>query len=57
MIMTNEEVYTVEETAKILKVSPDTVRKLINNGELEARRVGRQLRVTREAIDRFLGRK
>jgi excisionase family DNA binding protein len=57
MIMTKEEVYTIEETANILKVSTETIRKLIARGELEARRVGRQYRITREAIDKFLGRK
>ena len=57
MIMTQAEVYTIDEAAKILKVSTETVRKLIANKELEARRVGRQYRITREAIDRFLGRK
>lgn len=57
MLMTQEEVYTIEEAAKILKVSTETIRKLIASGELEARRVGRQYRITREAIDKFLGRR
>lgn len=56
MLMTQEEVFTIEEVAKILKVSEETVRRLISNGELEARRVGRQYRITREAINKFLGR-
>lgn len=56
MIMTQEEVYTIEEVAKILKVSEETVRRLIASGELDARRVGRQYRITRAALDKFLGR-
>lgn len=48
--------YTVEEVAKILKVSTSTVRKLIKSGKLEAIEVGNQYRVTEEELDRFLGR-
>jgi excisionase family DNA binding protein len=54
--MTKEEVYTIAEAAKILKVSEETIRRLIASGELQARRVGRQYRITREALDQFLGR-
>jgi putative molybdopterin biosynthesis protein len=56
MLMTQEEVYTIEEVAKILKVSEETVRRLIASGDLDARRVGRQYRITRESINKFLGR-
>lgn len=56
MVMTQEEVYTIEEVAKILKVSVETVRRLITNGELDARRVGRQYRITRAALDKVLGK-
>lgn len=55
MIMAKDEVYTIAETAKLLKVSEETVRRLIANGDLEARRVGRQYRITRETIDKYLG--
>jgi excisionase family DNA binding protein len=47
------EIYTIEEAAKILKVSDDTVRKMIKNGELEARKIRGQWRIRREAIDRL----
>ena len=46
--------YTVEEVAKILRVSPPTVRKLIKEGQLKAVRVGVQIRIQKEELDRFL---
>jgi excisionase family DNA binding protein len=48
-------VYTVEEVAGILKVSVQTVRKLIKEGKLKAFRVGLQLRVRKEDLDRYMG--
>lgn len=48
-----EEVYTVEEVAKLLKVSVKTVRTLIKEGKIESFRVGVQRRITREALERF----
>ena len=50
-------VYTIEEVAKILKVSQMTVRRLIDEGELEAFKVGNQWRITKEALDRFMQKK
>lgn len=47
-------VYTLEEVADILKVSVSTVRNLIKSGQLKAIRVGFQLRVRKEDLDRFL---
>jgi putative molybdopterin biosynthesis protein len=54
--MAEEQVYTVEEIAKILKVSVETVRRLIARGSIEARRVGSQYRITKQALDKYLGR-
>lgn len=47
-------VYTLEEVADILRVSPQTVRKLIKEKRLKAIRVGVQLRVRKEDLDRFM---
>ena len=47
-------VYTIEEVADILKVSTTTVRKLIKEKKLKVTRVGMQLRVRKEDLDRFL---
>lgn len=48
------ELLTVQETAKLLKVTPTTVRRYIMAGHLPAVKVGRRVRVRREAIDDLL---
>ena len=47
--------YTVTEVAKILKVNRNFVYKIINNGELEAVRIG-SIKVKREALNRYVER-
>lgn len=47
-------VYTVEEVADILKVSPQTVRALIKRGEMKAVRVGGQIRIRQQDLDEYL---
>jgi excisionase family DNA binding protein len=47
-------VYTVEDVARILKVDEQTVRKLIADGELRYKRVGRQYRITKEMLQEYL---
>jgi excisionase family DNA binding protein len=46
----------VREVADQLGVHPETIRRLIHDGRLDAVRVGRVLRVHREAVDSFLAR-
>lgn len=45
---------TVKESAEILRVSPLTVRRYIAARRLSVVRVGRRLRVPREAVERFI---
>jgi excisionase family DNA binding protein len=45
------EVYTVTEVAAIFRVPSDTVRRLINRGDLPAIRLGRVYRVPKAVID------
>ncbi|HEY8792889.1 MAG TPA: helix-turn-helix domain-containing protein [Gaiellaceae bacterium] len=47
---------SVREVADQLGVHPETIRRLIHDGRLDAVRVGRVLRVHRAAVDRFLAR-
>jgi excisionase family DNA binding protein len=47
------ELLTVQDTARLLKVSTVTVRRFIADGKLAAVRVGKGVRVHREAIDRL----
>jgi excisionase family DNA binding protein len=49
-------VYTIAEVARILKVSEQVVRQLVQSGELESKRVGRQYRITRDMLDRYLNK-
>jgi excisionase family DNA binding protein len=48
------EFLTIKETAKLLRVSPITIRRYIASGQLAAERVGRGIRVRREAIEEFV---
>ena len=45
------ELLTVYETARLLKVSPITIRRYIASGRLPAVRVGRLVRLDREAVE------
>jgi len=59
MIMAPEQqeiVYTISEVARLLKVSDQVVRQLIDRGELRYKRVGRQYRITREMLDEYLNK-
>src|SRR6266550_5980135 len=47
------ELYTVRETANLLRVSEITVRRYIADGRLPAVRVGRAVRVEKEAVERL----
>ena len=44
---------TVSEVAKLLRVNKNFVYRLINDGELEAVRIG-SIKVTAEAVDRYV---
>ncbi len=48
------ELFTVDETARILKVSSMTVRRYISMGKLPAVRVGRGVRVEQSALASFV---
>ena len=46
--------YTVTETAKLLKVSPRTVRRWIGKGDLTVHRFGRQIRISDSDLMTFI---
>lgn len=52
----HDELLTLQEAAEHLKVTPRTIRNLISDGELPARRIGksRMLRVQASALDGLL---
>ncbi len=49
-----DQVLTVEEVAEELRVSTQTVHKLIREKKLKAFRVGVQVRVKRSELDRYI---
>ena len=51
-----ESLVSVRDVAAQLGVHPETIRRLIHDGRLDAVRVGRVLRVHRAAVDSFLAR-
>ncbi len=46
-----EDIYTLEEAAKYLKLSEDTIRRLIKQKKLKAHKVGGQWRIKRQTLD------
>ena len=49
-----EELLTVDDIARILKLNPQTVRNWIDQGFLHAIRIGRRVRVRRSEFDRLI---
>jgi len=52
--MTDEQYYTIEEVAKILKVAYLTVYRWIQGGKLPSVKAGKQYRVKKNDLDTFL---
>ena len=47
--------YTIQETAKVLQVTPQTIRSYIKQGRLKAQRIGKPILVTENNLKEFLG--
>lgn len=47
-------VYTTQEVAEILKITPSSVIKLIKNKELKAKKIARQWRITDSHLVEFM---
>ena len=52
--MTEEKYYAIEEIAKTLKVAYLTVYRWIQSGKLVAFKAGKQYRVKKEDLDKFI---
>lgn len=52
--MMDMEIYSVKEVAIILKTTRQQVRKMIQNEELPAVKVGREWRISSEALQDFI---
>ena len=57
MEIRENEVYTHEETGKLLKVSPSTVTRMIKKGLIQAAKVGKQYRIMGKEILRVVSPK
>ena len=54
LTMTEERLYTVTEVAKILRVSPRTVRNMIRDKELAAFMIRDEWRIRQSALDEIM---
>jgi len=54
MVLTENEIYTPEETRSLLKISDSTFRRLIRKGILRAAKIGGQYRILGGEILRLL---
>jgi len=52
-----DEVMTIQEVADYLKLTRQTVYKLLKNGDLKAFKIGRSIRILRSEIKRFIQEK
>lgn len=52
--MTNEQYYTIEEVAKMLKVAYLTVYRWIQSGRLIAYKAGKQYRIKNKDLENFM---
>jgi len=52
--MAEEKYYTIDEVAKMLKVAYLTVYRWIQDGKLVAYKAGKQYRIKKEDLDKFI---
>lgn len=50
-----KQLFTVDEVAEQLALHPKTIRRIIREGRLPAKRIGKEYRVTRAALEAFAG--
>lgn len=52
--MSDQELLTAQEAADYLRINVKLLYKLVDNGEIKAKRVGRIIRITKASIDSYL---
>lgn len=50
----NDLVYTVKEVADLLKLNPETIKRMIRRGDLKGKKIANSWRVPREEVERLL---
>lgn len=54
---TNEQYFSIEEVSKMLKVAYITVYRWVSSGKLKAYKAGKQHRIEKTDLDRFIAKK
>lgn len=54
MILTQLPYLTIEEAAELLRIRPDTIRRLLRQKQLPGKKIGREWRISREALDEYI---
>lgn len=55
-VIENIKFYTIPETAKALKVTPQTIRAWIKQGRIKSQRIGRPILIKENNLKEFLNR-
>lgn len=53
----NIKLYDVQETAAVLRITPQTVRQFIRRGDLKAKKIGRPYYIEENTIKEYIERK
>lgn len=53
--MMTPQLYTIERVAELLNLHVKTVRGYVRSGQLKAKRIGKQYRITRQDLEEFAG--
>ena len=54
MILTQLPYLTIEEAAELLRIHPETIRRLLRLKRLPGKKIGREWRISREALDEYM---
>ncbi len=56
MLNNTNDILTIKDLQKLLRIGRNTALRLVQDGDVEAFKVGRQWRVTRESVGRYIRR-
>ena len=56
MLNNTKDILTIKDLQKLLHIGRNTALRLVQDGEIEGIKVGRQWRVTRESVGRYIKR-
>jgi len=54
MLNNTKDILTIKDLQKLLHIGRNTALRLVQDGEIEGLKVGRQWRVTRESVGRYI---